>query len=151
MPRLSESSSFSGLNSRVGILFGAEINTYRADHGLRRLQRKSLIEGPAQAHVAQQPAFFDYPREALPESFHYTGPWRDPLVGGERTVFPWQRPDGRPLIDASMGTLQNRLQKIFETIAEACAGLARAADIVEQAISKRQPVPRNLPRARPGP
>ena len=26
------------------------------------------------AQIAQQPAFFGYPRERLPESFHYTGP-----------------------------------------------------------------------------
>ena len=37
--------------------------------------------------------------------------------------FPWERLDGRPLIYASMGTLQNGSEAIFRTIAEACAGL----------------------------
>jgi zeaxanthin glucosyltransferase len=75
------------------------------------------------AFVAQQPAFFDYPREALPECFHYTGPWHDPIGGGEPTDFPWEKLDGRPLIYASMGTLQNRLWEIFAIFAKACAGL----------------------------
>jgi hypothetical protein len=35
--------------------------------------------------------------------------------------FPWHKLDGRPLIYASMGTLQNRQGSIFETIAAACA------------------------------
>jgi MGT family glycosyltransferase len=38
-------------------------------------------------------------------------------------AFPWEKLDGRPLIYASMGTLQNRLAQVFGTIAEACAGL----------------------------
>jgi zeaxanthin glucosyltransferase len=100
-----------------------EINTYRAEHGLRLLEGNSLGEGSALAEIAQQPAFFDYPREMLPECFHYTGPWHDPTGGGERTVFPWEKLDGRPLIYASMGTLQNRVREIFETLAKACAGL----------------------------
>ena len=33
--------------------------------------------------------------------------------------FPWERLDGRPLIYASLGTLQNRLAEIFATIARA--------------------------------
>lgn len=37
--------------------------------------------------------------------------------------FPWERLDGRPLIYASMGTLQNGLDWIFRIILEACAGL----------------------------
>jgi MGT family glycosyltransferase len=37
--------------------------------------------------------------------------------------FPYERLDGRPLIYASMGTLQNRLLHVFEAIAGACAGL----------------------------
>jgi MGT family glycosyltransferase len=37
--------------------------------------------------------------------------------------FPFERLDGRPLIYASMGTLQNGQDHVFETIAAACAGL----------------------------
>jgi zeaxanthin glucosyltransferase len=101
----------------------AEINRYRAERGLRLLERDGLGEGPTLAYIAQQPAFFDYPREALPESFHYTGPWHDALGGREPALFPWEKLDGRPMIYASMGTLQNRLWEIFKTLAKACAGL----------------------------
>jgi MGT family glycosyltransferase len=37
--------------------------------------------------------------------------------------FPWDRLDGRPLIYASLGTIQNFSDTIFKTIAEACTGL----------------------------
>ncbi len=37
------------------------------------------------------------------------------------TAFPWERLDGRPIVYASMGTLQNRLDWIFEVILKACA------------------------------
>jgi MGT family glycosyltransferase len=74
------------------------------------------------AQIAQQPAFFDYPRERLPDNFHYTGPWHS-IEFGQKLDFPWEKLDGRPLIYASMGTLQNRQAPIFEAIATACAGL----------------------------
>ena len=57
-----------------------------------------------------------------PAGLHYTGPFlqaeRRPVVN-----FPWDRLDGRPLIYASLGTLQNGSEAIFRTITEACAGL----------------------------
>jgi MGT family glycosyltransferase len=37
--------------------------------------------------------------------------------------FPWEKLDGRPLIYASLGTLQNGLEFVFTCIAEACEGL----------------------------
>jgi MGT family glycosyltransferase len=53
---------------------------------------------------------------------HYTGPWHH-AGSHEEIPFPWEKLDGRPLIYASMGTLQNRQRFVFETIAAACAGL----------------------------
>jgi len=41
--------------------------------------------------------------------------------GSGFTNFPWDRLDGRPLIFASLGTLQNRLPQIFRCIAAALA------------------------------
>ena len=73
------------------------------------------------AQISQQPAAFDFPRQRLPETFHYAGPLRDPLP--RRNDFPWERLDGRPLIFASLGTLQNGKEAIFRVFAEACAGL----------------------------
>jgi zeaxanthin glucosyltransferase len=56
-----------------------------------------------------------------PAGLHYTGPFVH--LGRHRaSEFPWERLDGRPLIYASMGTLQNGSEAIFRTIAEACAG-----------------------------
>jgi MGT family glycosyltransferase len=97
-----------------------EIEGYRDRHGLARLEG-GLSASSGLAQIAQQPAFFDFPRRALPDCFHYTGPWHDE-GSGEEIAFPWEKLDGRPLIYASMGTLQNRLEFIFQTIAEACAG-----------------------------
>ena len=72
--------------------------------------------------ISQQPEAFEFPRKELPASLHFVGPLR--LPGGYPPVaFPWDRLDGRPLIYASLGTLQNRVAGAFRTIAEACAGL----------------------------
>jgi zeaxanthin glucosyltransferase len=98
-----------------------EINIRRARHGLSQLAA-GVPKSSGLAQIAQQPAFFDYPREHLPENFHYTGPWHA-IEFGEKLDFPWEKLDGRPLIYASMGTLQNRQGPIFEAIAAACAGL----------------------------
>lgn len=98
-----------------------EIDLYRTQRGLPRL-RQGFDDGSRLAQIAQQPSFFDYPRTTLPECFHYTGPWHDSRSGGT-IPFPWEKLDHRPLIYASMGTLQNRLHEIFHTIAAACEGL----------------------------
>ncbi len=98
-----------------------EVNAHRTAHDLPPLTG-GISDGSPLAQIAQQPAFFDFPRKNLPAVFHYTGPWHD-AGSGEAIAFPWERLDGRPLIYASMGTLQNRQQTIFETIAAASAGL----------------------------
>ncbi len=70
--------------------------------------------------LSQQPARFDYPRRALPSFFHYTGPLRRT---GTTVPFPWEKLDGRPLIYASLGTLQNTKEALFRKFVEACKGL----------------------------
>jgi MGT family glycosyltransferase len=97
-----------------------EINVHRARHGLP--PKLGVGDDSTLAQIAQQPAFFDFPRSTLPACFHYTGPWHD-HASGDEIPFPWERLNGRPLIYASMGTLQNRLEFIFSTIAAAAAGL----------------------------
>ena len=74
------------------------------------------------AEVCQQPAEFEFPRRDLPPCFHFTGPFQDPKARAP-VPFPFEALDGRPLVYASMGTLQNRLLWIFRAIAEACDGL----------------------------
>ena len=100
-----------------------EVTPYRFRHRLSPPGFYHINElRPSLVQVAQQPAFFDFPRRHLPDHFHYTAPWIDADVGGNRN-FPWNRLDGRPLIYASLGTLQNRLEHVFQTISQACAGL----------------------------
>jgi len=95
------------------------INAHRLRHGLAPRVGKSV---PAYlAEIAQQPAFFDFPRARPEPQLHFTGPWHS--AGGGDVPFPWERLDGRPLVYASLGTLQNRLTEMFTTIAEAVAPL----------------------------
>ena len=73
------------------------------------------------AQISQQPPLFDFPRRQLPGNFHYAGPLRKK---SPRSIpFPWDRLDGRPLIYASLGTLQNSRLNVFRCFAEACAGI----------------------------
>ena len=72
--------------------------------------------------VAQQPAFFDFPRTDLPGHFHYTAPWHEP-ARDDAVDFPWDWLDGRPLVYASLGTLQNKLGWVYRAIAQAAAPL----------------------------
>ena len=53
-----------------------------------------------------------------PSQFHYSGPFHDGF-GRSAINFPWDRLTGEPLIYASMGTLQNGVENVFNTIAEA--------------------------------
>lgn len=72
--------------------------------------------------ISQQPEAFKFPRHTLPKQVRFVGPLR--LPGGYQPVpFPWEHLDGRPLIYASLGTLQNRIAGTFRVIAEACEGL----------------------------
>jgi zeaxanthin glucosyltransferase len=70
------------------------------------------------AWLSQTPKEFDFKENGLPSQFHYTGPFHDGS-GRMEMDFPWDRLTGEPLIYASMGTLQNGLEYVFNTIAEA--------------------------------
>lgn len=74
------------------------------------------------AQIAQVPREFDFPRQHLPETFHYTGPLHAPESRAE-VPFPYHRLTGQPLVYASLGTLQNRLGYLFQTIVDACRNL----------------------------
>jgi zeaxanthin glucosyltransferase len=96
------------------------INAHRVRHGLAPRVGRSV---PAYlAEIAQQPAFFDFPRGKPEPRLHFTGPWHA-AAGPSDVPFPWERLDGRPLVYASLGTLQNRLVDMFATIAAAVAPL----------------------------
>jgi MGT family glycosyltransferase len=73
------------------------------------------------AQICQMTKEFDFPRSSLPASFRYVGPLRRERPGA--VEFPWDRLDGRPLVYASLGTLQNSREALFRCFAEACLGL----------------------------
>ena len=72
------------------------------------------------AQISQQPRAFDFPRHRLPACFHYVGPLRNTH---RHIPFPWEKLDGRPLVYASLGTLQNQKEHLFRAFAEACQDL----------------------------
>ncbi|MBE9175239.1 glycosyltransferase, partial [Synechocystis salina LEGE 06155] len=74
------------------------------------------------AQISQQPAALEFPRQFLPPYFHFTGPFHS-TVGRDVPDFPWDKLTNKPLIYASLGTIQGHLTDKFVTIAEACVGL----------------------------
>ncbi len=96
------------------------INHYRRTWRLRPYAKPSDSFSPL-AQISQLPEAFDYPRTALDATFHYTGPLRRAQIPG--TAFPWERLNGKPVVYASLGTLQNSREPVFRAFAEACAPL----------------------------
>jgi MGT family glycosyltransferase len=107
--------------SRVAKPIGNAIAQYRQEWNLPRHSHPNGGYSPL-AQLSQQPAEFEFPRQKLPKSFHFTGPYHT-TVSREPVAFPWEKLTGQPLIYASMGTLQNRLLPVFEKIAVACEKL----------------------------
>jgi MGT family glycosyltransferase len=98
----------------------------RRDWNLPPYQRREDAYSPL-AQVCQLPEAFDFPREQLPEHFHYIGRFQDPSgtepIAFDTIDFPFERLTGQPLIYASLGTLQNQRPEIFECIAKSCLSL----------------------------
>ena len=74
------------------------------------------------AIISQQPPSFEFPRKKLPDYCHFTGPLASKVSRAE-IPFPWDKLTDKPLIYASLGTIQNKLLWIFSRIASACLGL----------------------------
>jgi MGT family glycosyltransferase len=70
--------------------------------------------------ISQMSRELDFPRSTLPSTFHYVGPLR--RAKRVEIPFPWERLDGRPVLYASLGTLQNSREPVFRCFAEACRG-----------------------------
>jgi MGT family glycosyltransferase len=94
---------------------------FREAHGLEPYQKVNDVFS-ALAQISQFPKDFEFPREDLPPWFHFTGPFHS-AASRPRTDFPWEKLGSRPLVYASMGTLQNRLGWVFEAILAACREL----------------------------
>ena len=97
------------------------LNEYRIGHGLPPARNRGKLSSRL-AQIGQLPLELDFPRRELPGCFHYVGPLSDPAARPPAD-FPFDRLDGRPLIYASLGTLQNRQEHVFHEIAAACAEL----------------------------
>ena len=74
------------------------------------------------AQIAQLPVALEFEIVHRHPLLHYTGPFVD-AQQRPKIAFEWDRLDGRPLVYASLGTLQNGKEEIFRTIAKACADL----------------------------
>jgi UDP:flavonoid glycosyltransferase YjiC (YdhE family) len=73
----------------------------------------------SRAQITQCVRGLDFPREQLPASFHYVGPFR-----GSDKPLDFELPaDGKPLLFCSLGTLQGSRAGIFRSVAAAAAGL----------------------------
>ena len=109
------------LLSRAAAPIYAVVNQQRKAWNLKPLTHSTDALSPL-AQITQLPQALEFATAGKPPNLHYTGPFVDdqqrPPVS-----FPWHRLDGRPLIYASLGTLQNSSVQIFRTIAEACAAL----------------------------
>jgi zeaxanthin glucosyltransferase len=97
------------------------VNQQRAAWGLKRLNGATDALSSL-AQITQLPQSLEFDISDPPPLLHYTSLFVDSLQRPP-VDFTWDRLDGRPLIYASLGTLQNFSDTIFKTIAEACAGL----------------------------
>lgn len=128
MPWVADESTPSMVRNRIGYRIGYlvqaplanEANRQRLKWGLNHVKVDQTFSELAQ--IAQVPAAFDFPRKYSPACLHHTGPLHED-ESPEPIPFPWERLDGRPMVYASMGTLQNRSEKVFRIIAEACSTL----------------------------
>jgi UDP:flavonoid glycosyltransferase YjiC (YdhE family) len=120
----------SRLRNRLGMRLLTEVarpiytvvNQQRAAWGLPPLKGATEALSPL-AQIAQLPRILEFDTTSDPPPFlHYTSLFVDSQQRAP-IDFPWDRLDDRPLIYASLGTLQNFSDTIFKTIAEACAGL----------------------------
>ncbi len=99
------------------------VNRYRKAWKLRGLAAIDESYSPL-ATLSQLCPEFDFPRQQLPETFHYVGSLANARKVPDDRRFPWQRLDGRPLVFASLGTVPYASNvPVFRKILAACAGL----------------------------
>jgi zeaxanthin glucosyltransferase len=110
-----------GLLDRIAKPIREVISGYRREWNLP-LHLSANEDYSPLAQISQQPAQLEFPRQNLPQWFHFTGPYHSP-TGREVPDFPYEKLTGQPLIYASMGSVLGSNQEIFRSIAEACNGL----------------------------
>jgi zeaxanthin glucosyltransferase len=107
----------------AGIPVQLIINQYREKWGLAPLSSSQPLNlWSTKTIISQQPPAFEFPRQELPDYFHFVGPLVNNSARAE-IPFPWDKLTGKPLIYASLGTIQNKILGVFIQIAYACLGL----------------------------
>jgi zeaxanthin glucosyltransferase len=99
----------------------ALVNVQRVEWGLKPFKGIGDALSPI-AQVAQMPRALEFESASRPQHLYFTGPWVN-AAQRPKIDFPWDRLDGRPLVYASLGTLQNGLEPVFCAIAQACVDL----------------------------
>lgn len=74
------------------------------------------------AQISQLTRSFDFPRQHLPDGFHYVGPLRGETIDFSTEPMP-EIPGDRPFVFASLGTLQGHRLRLFQRITRACHSL----------------------------
>jgi zeaxanthin glucosyltransferase len=109
------------LLSRLAAPIYAAVNAQRRQWRLKPLKHAADALSSL-AQITQLPAPLEFEVAYQSPVLHYTGPFVDasrrPFID-----FPWDQLDGRPLIYASLGTLQNGAEGVFRTIAQASVGI----------------------------
>jgi zeaxanthin glucosyltransferase len=109
------------LLSRVAAPIYSVVNEQRRAWGLAPLEHSTEALSPL-AQITQLPQALEFATPNKPSNLYYTGPLVDDRQR-PHIDFPWHELDDRPLVYASLGTLQNGSEPVFRTIAQACAGL----------------------------
>ncbi|HMI53751.1 MAG TPA: nucleotide disphospho-sugar-binding domain-containing protein [Candidatus Saccharimonadales bacterium] len=110
---------------KLGAILGplAEIaRSYAENAGLQIDWNDPAATVSKLAVITQTPKEFDFPGIPWPAQFHYAGPFHDD-DGREPVPFPWEQLTGKPLIYASLGTLVNGLDDVYQHILEAVGPL----------------------------
>lgn len=109
------------LLTRVAAPIYEVVNERRRAWGLKPLRRAVDALSPL-AQIAQLPEALEFDVADKPAVLHYAGPFVD-AQQRPPVEFPWNRLDGRPVVYASLGTMQNGSEAIFRQIAGGCAEL----------------------------
>ena len=107
----------------AGIPVQLIVNKYRTKWNLPPISSKNPLDiWSKRAIISQQPPSFEFPRQELPDYFHFVGPFTNNTARA-KIPFPWDKLTDKPLIYASLGTIQNKIFHVFIQIAYACLGL----------------------------
>ncbi len=92
------------------------LNRYRKAAGLRRYHVPDDSFSKL-AQITQLVREFDFPRRKPPQGFRYVGPFQ--RGNSKQIPFPWSELDERPLVYASLGTVQGGRLGLLKEIAAA--------------------------------